>query len=75
MAETYQFWFRRKYNLPPSDPRFLALTPEDVEAEYWAYEYAEAGGKEEFEDDDFDEIENIDDIQSFDEWETLINES
>lgn len=50
-----QFWFRQKYQLPPTDPRFLALTPEDIEVEYWAHQYFEKpDSAEEFEDDDFD---------------------
>ena len=27
-------WFRRKYNLPPTDPRFLAMTDEEIMLEY-----------------------------------------
>lgn len=54
MAETIEFWFRRKYNLPPSDPRFLDLTSEEIETEYWAHYYRENAGKDIAEDDDFD---------------------
>ena len=54
MATSLEFWFRRKYSLPPSDPRFLALTTEDIEAEYWAWYYAENNASEEVEDEDFD---------------------
>lgn len=39
----------------PTDPRFLAMTPEDIEAEYWAHEFAEHGIQEEIEDENFDE--------------------
>ncbi|WP_175787409.1 hypothetical protein [Burkholderia anthina] len=35
------------------DPRFLCLTAEDIEAEYWAYYYEKNKG-EEHEDDDVD---------------------
>lgn len=54
MSGTVEFWFRRKYNLAPRDPRFLDLTPEDIESDYWAHYYYENAGKSEVEDDDFD---------------------
>ena len=31
---SFSFWFRRKYNLPPNDPRFLSLTPSEIQKEY-----------------------------------------
>lgn len=40
--------------MAPTDPRWLALTPEDVETEYWAYQYAENGVPNEIEDENFD---------------------
>lgn len=70
MAGTLEFWFRRKYNLPPGDPRFLELTTEDIEAEYWAHYYRENSDKEIVEDDDFDleaEIARMND----DDWEEV----
>lgn len=81
--DTYGFWFRRKYNLSPRDPRFLDLTPEEVEAEFWAHHYAENAGKasEEFEDEDFDIDAMLAEINASaspqggddDEWEEVIN--
>lgn len=59
MANTFALWFRQKYNLPPTDPRFLAATPEDMEAEYWAYRYQESNVTEEFEDHEFDQEAEI----------------
>lgn len=53
--ETISFWFRRKYLLSPIDPRFLDLTLEQIETEYWAYHYFEQPPGEEFDDDEFDE--------------------
>lgn len=53
--DTISFWFRRKYNLPPNDPRFLDLTLEQIETEYWAWHYFEQPPGEEFDDDEFDE--------------------
>lgn len=64
---------RRKYGLAPTDSRFLAMTPEDCEAEFWAHWYADNAGKgEEFEDEDFD-LESILSGAASDEWETLID--
>lgn len=37
LADTYEFRFRRRYNLPPTDPRFLAATIEDMTVDYWAH--------------------------------------
>lgn len=70
MAGSLEFWFRSKYNLPPHDPRFLDMTTEDIEAEYWAHHYREQAGKEEIEDEDFDleaEIARMND----DDWEEV----
>lgn len=70
MAHSLEFWFRRKYGLTPSDPRFLELTTEDIEAEYWAYHYQEHDGQQEAEDDDFDldaEIARMND----EDWEEV----
>ena len=64
MYQTIGFWFRRKYNLPPNDPRYLELTSEQIMAEYWAHQYAEKGIQDEVEDDDFDmdaEVKRIND--------------
>jgi hypothetical protein len=54
MAKSLEFWFRRKYNLAPTDPRFLDATLEQIEADFWAHEYANKPPGEEFEDEDFD---------------------
>lgn len=54
MYQTMGFWYRRKYNLPPNDPRYLEMTTEQIAAEYWAYQYAEKGIQDEVEDEDFD---------------------
>jgi hypothetical protein len=46
--------FRRRYNLAPTDSRFLDATTEDILTDYWANFYKENGLKDEVEDDDFD---------------------
>jgi hypothetical protein len=52
LAGTYELWFRERYNLPPTDPRFLAMSEEDIEAEWWAFHYQESKASVEFDDDD-----------------------
>lgn len=51
--------FRRRYGLPPTDPRYLEATPEQIITDHWANHYEERrlAGKEdeEDEDEDFDE--------------------
>lgn len=75
MALTTAFWFRRKYGLSPRDPRFLGLTPEEVESEFWAHHYADKPpGGEEFEDDDFDADAIMSALESGEDWESLIDE-
>lgn len=78
---------RRKYGLAPTDPRFLAMTPEDCEVEFWAHHYADQAGEggEEYEDDDFDLAAVLQEaagsgaggdlgaLASSDEWEDVIN--
>ena len=75
MAPTMALWYRRKFNLTHRDPRFLELTPEDIEAEYYAHQMADKpSGVEEFSDDDF----NVDDLDAAmadgGDWEDVIRE-
>lgn len=49
-----ELWFRNKYSLPPTDPRFLDATLDQIEAEYWAFYYKENPAGKEVEDEDFD---------------------
>lgn len=37
------------------DPRFLALTLEQIETEYWAFQYQEGKVGEEIEDEEYDQ--------------------
>ena len=70
-AQTLRFWFRKKYNLPPNDPRFLALTDEEIETEYWTYYYEENPDVEEFDDPNY--AEKMANLESLDmsEWEDI----
>lgn len=40
-AKSINFWFRRKYNLPPTDDRYLNMTKAAMLIEYWAHVYYE----------------------------------
>jgi hypothetical protein len=41
MTQTLAFAFRRRYNLPPTDPRFLDATTEEMVLDYWAHRHAD----------------------------------
>lgn len=75
MAETLGFWFRKKYNLTPNDPRYLDMTAREIEVDFWAHHfYDNPSAKEEVEDEDFDleAIRAAGDADD-DQWETLVN--
>ena len=65
------FWFRRKYNLPPTDPRYLDMTPEGIEEEFWAHHYFDNPATESDEDTDFDADAVVAAMES-DEWEEIV---
>ncbi len=48
------FKFRRRYNLPPTDPRFLDATIEEMLVDLFAHHYADNPNVDEVADDDFD---------------------
>ena len=64
LHNSFELAFRRRYNLPPTDERFLSATREEIIADYWANHYAENGLKEEYEDDDFQIVDD-------DDWEDI----
>lgn len=49
-----EFLFRRRYNLPPTDPRFLAATREEIAVDVLAWHYFEHPDDGEVVDDGFD---------------------
>lgn len=54
-ADTLEFRFRRRYGLPPTDPRFLDATPEDIVIDFWAHCYLDDPKlRSELTTDDFD---------------------
>ena len=53
--DSLAFWFRRKYLLAPTDPRFLNATADQIAADYWAWQYIEnPNSLKEVVDDEFD---------------------
>ena len=38
---SYEFAFRKRYNLPPTDPRFLTATRAQIIEDCWAHAFAE----------------------------------
>jgi hypothetical protein len=68
-----EFWFRKKFNLAPNDPRFLDLTQEQLFIEYWAWQYdANPNLSEEVEDDEFDLDEVVRSMEERpDDWEAV----
>jgi hypothetical protein len=76
MATTIHFWYRRQYNLAPTDLRYLDATVEQIETDYWAHYYADNPAKEEAEDDDFNleaELADADQVALSDpnDWEVI----
>lgn len=68
MAQTLEFWFRRKYNLTRSDPRFLAATLDEMYEDYWAHRITEdPKALDEVTDDDFD-IDEVTAAMERDDW-------
>lgn len=74
MAETLLFRFRKRYNLPPNDPRLLALTMEDIEADFWAHHYHDNPAAESAEDDEWDTEAILASMENDDEWDEVIND-
>lgn len=79
--KTYAFWYRKKYNLTSTDPRFLDATIDEIMADYFAHTFFDdPKAADEVVDDDFDparvaEILGIDmpgqDDPLPDDWENL----
>lgn len=68
---SYEFAFRKRYGLPPTDPRYLSATRDLMIEDYWLHFYAEHGVKDEVEDEDFNLDEVLESMESGD-WEEVI---
>lgn len=80
MSQEVEFQFRRRYNLPPNDPRYLELTTEEMLVDLLAHRFAEdPNTPDEVEDEGFDidaMIAQVDaqadaDVAGVDDWEPL----
>jgi len=71
-AGTFRLWYRRTYNLAPTDDRYLDATDQIIEAEYYSHFFDDLHQKGKLddyvEDDAFDEtLESI--TNNEEEWE------
>ena len=71
VSATFGFWFRRKYNLTPKDPRYLEMTAAEIEADYWAHHFYEKPASEAGEDEDYDNL-SIPSIEDQSQWEDIV---
>lgn len=73
MAASLEFQFRRRYNLPPTDPRFLDATFDEILVDAIAWDIALNPGKQEFADDEFDVQAEIakNDAEETDDFEDI----
>lgn len=73
IAATIQFWFRKKYNLPPTDPRFLGMSEEEMLEEFWAHHYFDnPKAAETVEDEDFNLADQLRELgDDPDDWEDV----
>lgn len=65
-AKTLRYWFRNKYRLPPTDPRYLDMTEAEIEMEYQAHLYRSVldKGRE----PDLDEFETAEIDAALEKW-------
>lgn len=56
LSETIAFEFRRRYGLPPTDPRYLDATEAEIIVDVWAHRHMDDPKlRERLETEDFDE--------------------
>lgn len=75
LSETIEFAFRRRYGLPPTDPRWLNATLDDVLIDYWAHAHRDdpnLRNEEAFETEDFEaELAAMAASVKEDDWEDV----
>ena len=59
--------------MPPNDPRYLALTLEEIESDYWAHHYYNNPKADSFETEEWDTDALMDAMENG-EWDEIINE-
>ena len=73
------WWYRRKYNLPVHDPRFLNVTMDEIQLDFYAEQATliRDSGDTSYEDDDFEsrvlkmQRDNEDETDDENAWETV----
>lgn len=73
MLTSYDWQFRKLWNLAPTDPRFLTATPEEIRLDVWAAYYA-SRPKDSQETEAYDDEFNLDEIlrqAESGDWEDL----
>jgi hypothetical protein len=57
--ERKKWWLRKFYHLPPTDPRYLAMTPEQIELEWqhFVLDNPKVAGNEHYTDPGYDDWE------------------
>lgn len=70
LATSYDLAFRLRYNLAPTDPRYLDATTEDILTDHWAHYYRQPGRGEEIEDETFDVASIVKNMEDSD-WEEV----
>ncbi len=72
-SKSVEWWFRDRYKLAPTDPRFLDMTRNGMVLEYWTAHYASMPAASfEADDPDFDLQQAIEDLGISDDdedWE------
>lgn len=70
-----EWWFRDRYRLAPTDPRFLDATAEEMLTDYWAAHHDNLRksnqSEEEFEDEDFDLAAIQAEMENEADWEDV----
>jgi hypothetical protein len=69
-ARSVEWWFRDRYRLAPTDPRFLDMTVEGMVMDYWTAHYASLPPSSfEADDPEFDADKVIAELG--DDWEDI----
>lgn len=71
LSGTVEFQFRRRYNLPPTDPRFLNATATEILTDYWAHRHSD---EPKLRDEEFDPDFEAELAAAESEWETVADD-
>lgn len=65
-AKSLRYWYRKKYNLPSTDPRYLEMTDIEIEAEYLMAQYTTV--LDEGREPSLDEFETVEVDKALEDW-------